>query len=29
MFELSGKNPNTVMASYNKIVGEYAEKYEK
>ena len=29
MFELSGKNPNTVMASYNKIVGEYAAKYEK
>ena len=28
MFELSGKNPNTVMASYNKIVGEYAAKYE-
>ncbi len=29
MFELSGKNPNTVMASYNRIVGEYAAKYEK
>lgn len=28
MFELSGKNPNTVMASYNRIVGEYAAKYE-
>lgn len=29
MFELSGKNPNTVMASYNKIVADYAAKYEK
>lgn len=28
MFELSGKNPNTVMESYNRIVGEYAAKYE-
>ncbi len=28
LFELSGKNPNTVMASYNRIVGEYAAKYE-
>lgn len=28
MFELSDKNPNTVMASYNRIVGEYAAKYE-
>ena len=28
MFELSGKNPNTVMASYNRIVSEYAAKYE-
>lgn len=28
MFELSGKNPNTVMESYNRIVSEYAAKYE-
>ena len=28
MFELSGKNPNTVMASYEKIVADYVKKYE-
>ena len=29
MFELSGKNANTVMASYNKLVSDYEKKYEK
>lgn len=28
MFELSGKNANTVMESYKKIVADYEKKYE-
>ncbi len=28
MFELTGKNPNTVMASYKKMIADYRAKYE-